>query len=117
MSSLPPHVLTSKEVAIVMLLRNLNAAKGILNETKLIFGKIYNSIKHLEVSTGVYWRANKPTATSSDTTKLLSFKHNGNFVLDLAFCTTMNKVQVGTLRLIIVVLSRGETFKNVKSRN
>ena len=46
MSDLPPHILTVKDSAIVMLLRNLNTAKGLslLNGTRLIVRKFHDNI-------------------------------------------------------------------------
>jgi len=51
MSGLFPRALNLKKGAIVMLLKNLNAAKRLLNGTRLIVRKMYDNMLDLEVLT------------------------------------------------------------------
>ena len=53
MTGLPPHQLHLKVGAIVMLLRNMNVALGLLNGTRLIVRNMYTNALDLEIITGV----------------------------------------------------------------
>jgi len=53
LKGLPPYELTLKVGAIVMLLRNMNVAHGLLNGTRLIVRSMYTNALELEVITGV----------------------------------------------------------------
>ena len=89
MTGLPSHELTLKEGAVVMLLRNLNPMKGLLNGTRLIVRKMYENCLDLEIITGrnVGQRTLLPRIdlSPSDATVPFSFKRR-QFPIRLAFC-------------------------------
>ncbi|MCO5557005.1 hypothetical protein L7F22_010560 [Adiantum nelumboides] len=45
----PPHVLTLKENALIMLLRNLDARRGLCNGTRLICRQLYDRVMEAEI--------------------------------------------------------------------
>ena len=129
-SALPQHKLCLKEGTIVILLRNLNPKKGLLNGICLIVRKMYDNSVLLEIITGIKIGQKvllpRIDLTSSDTAFLFYFKR-GKFPIRLAFCMTINKAQGQTLDRVgiylpepvfsygqlYVILSRGKSFKNV----
>jgi len=52
MTGLSSHGLILKEGAVVILLRNLNPMKGLLNGTRLIVKRMYQNRLDLEIITG-----------------------------------------------------------------
>lgn len=51
-SGMPPHRLTLKPGAIIMLLRNLNAKLGLCNGTRCVVRQLMNNVIDVEVLTG-----------------------------------------------------------------
>ena len=49
---MPPHRLTLKPGAIIMLLRNLNAKLGLCNGTRCVVRQLMNNVIDVEVLTG-----------------------------------------------------------------
>lgn len=131
MTSLPSNELTLKEGVVVILLRNLNLIKGLLNGTRLIVKKMFENSLDLEIITGqkVGQRVLLPRIdlSPSDTIAPFSFKRR-QFSIKVAFCTTIDKAWGQTIdreevyspepifshRHLYVALSRGKSLKNVK---
>lgn len=49
---MPPHELSLKVDTIIILLRNLNARKGLLNGTRLVVKNLHNNFIDAEIVTG-----------------------------------------------------------------
>lgn len=131
LSGLPPHNLELKSGAIVILLRNLNPSKGLLNGTRLIVLNMYDNCLDLKIITGnnvddrvLLCRID---LTPSDTSLPFSFKRR-QFPIRLAFCLTINKAQGQTFDKVglylpqpvfshgqlYVAMSRARSFQNLK---
>jgi len=54
LSGIPPHKLTLKEGAVVMLMRNLNPSLGLCNGTRLICKSFSPHVIKAEIITGVH---------------------------------------------------------------
>jgi len=131
MTGFPSHELSLKEGAVVILLRNLNPVKGLLNGTRLIFRRMYENSLDLEIiaARNIGQRVLLPRIdlSPSDTTVPFSFKRR-QFPVRLAFCITIDKAQEQIIDRVgvylpeplfshgqlYVAVSRGKSFKNVK---
>ncbi|XP_076047239.1 ATP-dependent DNA helicase Pif1-like [Oratosquilla oratoria] len=102
-SGMPPHVLKLKKGAIIMLLRNLNPRKGLLNGTRLIIISLNDLYIHGKIISGSKKGEEafipRIDLTPSDTS--LPFKMTRRqFPVITAFTMTINK-------------SQGQSFNNV----
>ncbi|XP_076043646.1 ATP-dependent DNA helicase PIF1-like [Oratosquilla oratoria] len=102
-SGMPPHVLKLKKSAIIMLLRNLNPRKGLLNETRLIIISLNDLYIHGKM---ISWNKKGEEAfiprndlTPSDTS--------------LPFKTTRRQFPVITAFTMTIKKSQGQSFNNV----
>ena len=95
-SGMPPHLLKLKVGAFIMLLRNLNPKKGLLNGTRLIVRSLHRNCIKAEIITG----SNKGEEICipridlepSESSLLFRMKRR-QFPVILAFAMTINKSQ------------------------
>ena len=106
-SGLPPHTLTLKERAIVILLRNINVTQGLLNGTRMIVKKMNENSLTLEFIDGKNMGKTalipRIDLIPSDATLPFEFKRR-QFPIRLAFCMTINKAQGQTLDRVGIYL-------------
>jgi hypothetical protein len=102
-SGMPPHCLSVKTGAIIMLLRNLDVKKGLCNGTRLIVMRLYDHIIEAKILTGTH----KGDFVFIPRIKLAPSIENLPFTLErtqfpirLSYCMTINK-------------SQGQTFENL----
>ena len=95
-SGMPPHLLKLKVGAFIMLLRNLNPKKGLLNGTRLIVRSLHRNCIKAEIITG----SNKgeeiciPRIDLEPSESSLPFRmKRRQFPVILAFAMTINKSQ------------------------
>ncbi|XP_065215464.1 ATP-dependent DNA helicase PIF1-like [Planococcus citri] len=117
-SGLPPHNLLLKEGTIVMLIRNLNASRGLVNGTRLMIKRMHNNSLYCEVLTGQLRGETllipRMDLTSSDSSLPFIIKRR-QFPVKVAFAITINKCQGQTfdkvgLYLPDVVFSHGQLY-------
>ena len=101
-SGVPPHKLTPKEGAPVMLLRNMNGARGQANGTRMLIRKIHLRVIEAEIVTGcsIGKVVFIPRINSNPTDTALPFKfRRRQLPLRPAFGMTINKAEGQTLRM------------------
>ena len=99
---MPPHKLTLKEGAPVMLLRNMHGARGQANGTRMLRRKIHSRVIKAEIVTGCSIGKvvfiPRINSNLSDTALPFNFGRR-QFPLRPAFGMTINKAQGQTLRM------------------
>lgn len=102
-SGMPPHILHLKSGGLIMLIRNLNAKKGLCNGTRLIVKELYTNFIKAEILTGtrkgdvVFLPRINIAPTDTDLPFTLKRRQ---FPIIPAFVITINKAQ-------------GQSFNNV----
>ena len=97
---MPPHKLTLKKGAPVMLLRNMHDAHGQANGTRMLIRKIHSRVVEAEIVTGcsIGKVVFTPRINSNPTDSALPFKfRRRQLPLGPAFAMTINKAQGQTL--------------------
>ncbi len=98
-SGFPPHLLTIKEGAIVMLQRNLSTATGMSNGTRIVVKTVKNNVIHGQILIGRFAGRDVliPNILLRDTTPYgIDFVRN-QFPIRNSFSMTINKSQGQTL--------------------
>lgn len=108
-SGLPPHELHLKPGAIIMLIRNLNANKGLVNGTRLVVKQLHQNSIDAEVLTGEARGSRllipRIILSTADATMPFTIKRK-QFPVRIAFAMTINKSQGQTLRRLGIYLSQ-----------
>ena len=104
-SGLPPHKLRLEKGMPVLLLRNLDSAKGLANGTRLIVKGVQRHVMDAEIATGSYVGRRvfipRITLTPSEDGFRMPFKLKPRqFPVRLAFAMTINKAQGQTLQRV-----------------
>jgi len=129
---MPPHRLTLKVGAVVMLLRNLNTKQGLCNGTRLAITRMHHVSLEAKIITGGKFEGNTvwiPRIALSPSDANLPFQlHRKQFPIRLSYAMTINKSQgqtfdqicinipkpVFTHGQLYVAFSRVRTFDAVK---
>ncbi len=108
-SGMPPHELTLKEKCPVMLMRNLDPAKGHCNGTRYIVSGLYDHVIDATVATGVHVgkRIMVPRIPTCPTESVFPFRmQRRQFPLRRCFGMTANKAQGQGLQKIGIYLKK-----------
>eukprot|EP00794_Sanderia_malayensis_P001764 gene1764-biopygen1612 len=128
---MPLHSLQLKVGATIILLRNINPAKGLCNGTRLIVRDLKRHVITAEIITtqnkGQYVMLPRITLTCQDSSLPISIARK-QFPVRLAYCLTINKAQGQSLKHVgiylpdpvfshgqlYVAMSRGKSFSGLK---
>ena len=106
-SGLPRHRLELKKGIIVILLRNLNTSRGLINGTRLSVNEMFNHSLKCTILTGTYINETvlipKITLCPSQATLPIKIQRL-QFPIAIAFCMTINKSQGQTLNKVALYL-------------
>ena len=106
-SGMPPHKLTLKVGAIIMLLRNLDIRMGLCNGTRLIIRRLFTNILDAEIITSVHrgHRVLIPRIKLAPSDVALPFTlQRVQFPIRLAYSMTINKAQGQTFQRLGIYL-------------
>ena len=106
-SGMPPHLLTLKINSIIMLIRNLDARRGLCNGTRMIVTKLHNNLIEAKVLSGsnigdVVLIPRIVLAPSETTLPFILSRRQ--FPIIPAFCMTINKSQGQTFQKVGIYL-------------
>jgi hypothetical protein len=104
---MPPHCLALKVGVPIILLRNLNAASGLCNGTRLIIWCLARRLIIMQIIGGAHARniVNIPRITMTTNRSKWPFTlQRRQFPLQLAFAMTINKVQGQTMKTVGIYL-------------
>jgi ATP-dependent exoDNAse (exonuclease V) alpha subunit len=108
-SGLPPHQLHLKVGAVVMLLRNLNPSKGLMNGTRMKVLQLMDRVIMVEILTGTNVGSvhfiPRIKLIPSDTTLPFEMSRT-QFPLKLAYAMTINKAQGQSLNRVGLYLDK-----------
>ena len=108
-AGLPPHVLNLKRDSVVMLLKNLDVERGMVNGTRLVVRGMHEYILQVEILTGVHrgQRHFIPKMLFEPSDSNLPFQlRRFQFPLRLAYSMTINKSQGQEFEKVGVYLDR-----------
>ena len=108
-TGLPPHNLSLKVDAIVMLLKNLDLKNGLTNGTRLRVRKIHKRVIEVEIITGFHSGKHHflPKLVFEPSDSGLPFVlRRFQFPLRLAYCMTINKSQGQTFEKVGILLQK-----------
>ncbi|CAC5399128.1 unnamed protein product [Mytilus coruscus] len=108
-SGTPPHILTLKTNAPIMLLRNVNPAAGLLNGTRLTIQNLGTRVIEAKILSGTHSGKSvflpRINVVPSDTGMPFQLKRR-QFPIKPAFAMTIKKSQSQTLRKIGIQLAK-----------
>jgi ATP-dependent DNA helicase PIF1 len=109
LAGMPPHRLALKVGVPIILLRNLDAASGLCNGTRLIIWRLARRLLITQIIGGMHVGniVNIPRITTTTNRSKWPFTlQRRQFPLQLAFAMTINKVQGQTMKTVGIYLPK-----------